>query len=79
MMPAVNYEPAGVMARIKKLDAGSLFKKEKQKNNNSKATPPTPRGCWGMVETASLGADLTARVRERSVDQQIKSHRLTPL
>ena len=31
MMPAVNYEPAGVMARIKKLDAGSLFKKEKQK------------------------------------------------
>lgn len=30
MMPAVNYEPAGVMARIKKLDSGSLFKKEKQ-------------------------------------------------
>lgn len=27
MMPAVNYEPAGVMARIKKLDIGSLFKK----------------------------------------------------
>ena len=31
MMPAVNYEPAGVMARIKKLDVGSLFKKEKKK------------------------------------------------
>lgn len=27
MKPAVNYEPAGVMARIKKLDIGSLFKK----------------------------------------------------
>jgi hypothetical protein len=30
MMPAVNYEPAGVMARIKKLDIGSLFKKKKK-------------------------------------------------
>lgn len=78
MMPAVNYEPAGVMARIKKLDAGSLFKKEKQKNNN-KASPHSPWGLWGMVETARLGADLTAWVRQRSVDQQIKSHRLTPL
>lgn len=29
MMPAVNYEPAGVMARIKKLGTGSLFKKKK--------------------------------------------------
>lgn len=34
MMPAVNYEPAGVMARIKKLDIGSLFKKKKDKNKN---------------------------------------------
>lgn len=25
MMPAVNYEPAGVMARIKKLNIGSFF------------------------------------------------------
>lgn len=30
MMPAVNYEPAGVMARIKKLGTGSLFKKKKK-------------------------------------------------
>lgn len=29
MMPAVNYEPAGVMARIKKLNIGSLKKKKK--------------------------------------------------
>lgn len=30
MLPAVNYEPAGVIARIKKLDVGSLYKKEKK-------------------------------------------------
>lgn len=30
MMPAVNYEPAGVMARIKKLNIGSLKKKKKK-------------------------------------------------
>lgn len=52
MMPAVNYEPAGVMARIKKLDSGSLFKKEKQTTTKKwqpkkKTTPHSLKGFWG--------------------------------
>lgn len=35
MMPAVNYEPAGVMARIKKLGTGSLFGKKKKSTLHS--------------------------------------------
>lgn len=37
MMPAVNYEPAGVIARIKKLDVGSLYKKEKKKPHSAQS------------------------------------------
>ena len=34
---------------------------------------------WGKVETTSLGDDLTARVKERSMAQQIKLHPFTTL
>lgn len=56
MMPAVNYEPAGVMARIKKLDIRSLF--------NGGRRGGKPHGvfledCWGIVEITSLVDDLT--------------------
>lgn len=48
MMPAVNYEPAGVMARIKKLDIGSLFKKKKTKTK-TKATLCYSEDCSNSV------------------------------
>lgn len=73
MMPAVNYEPAGVMARIKKLDIGSLFKKKK------KPHCVHLRDYWGIVEIMSLIDDLTTEVKERCVDQQIKLHPFPPL
>lgn len=48
MMPAVNYEPAAVMARIKKLDTGSflffVFLKKKKPH----------RVLWRIVGTVSL-------------------------
>lgn len=73
MMPAVNYEPAGVMARIKKLDIGSLFKKKH--NNNKKATL---RSLGGLLRL-SLFDDLTIQVKETSVKQQIGLPSFTPI
>ena len=53
MMPAVNYEPAGVMARIKKLHIGSLL------NTHTHTQCVHLEDSWGIVEIASLADDLT--------------------
>lgn len=73
MMPAVNYEPAGVMARIKKLDIGSLFKKKPPQQKSH------PACSWRIAETVSLVDDLTVKVKETSVKRQIRLPSFTPL
>lgn len=49
MMPAVNYEPAGVMARIKKLDIGSLLTKKKIITCSHGGLLKQHQHCWSMT------------------------------